>query len=113
MTDYLNEYQEIVNRNKNLFSQCAEVGDAFKNLHKKACASKTLDAKQKELIALGIAIAIRCEGCIISHVSACVREGATLDEISDTIEIAIMMGGGPSVMYAGKAFECAQQFLNK
>ena len=55
-------------------------------------------------------ITIRCEGCIISHVNDCKNAGVTLEEIYETIEVAILMGGGPSVMYGGIAAECAEEF---
>ncbi|KUF10274.1 carboxymuconolactone decarboxylase family protein [Pseudoponticoccus marisrubri] len=65
-----------------------------------------LDHKQKELIALGIAVAIRCEPCILFHVEALVRLGATRDEIAETLAVCVEMGGGPGVMYGTKALAC-------
>ena len=75
-----------------------------------ALAPKALDAKTKELIALGIGIAIRCDDCIAFHIKAAVERGATREEISETLGMAIYMGAGPSVMYASHAFAALQQF---
>jgi AhpD family alkylhydroperoxidase len=63
-------------------------------------------AKTKELIALGIGVAIRCNDCIAFHIKAAVEHGATCEEIG----VAIYMGAGPSVMYASHAFAALQQF---
>ena len=42
-----------------------------------------------------------------------IKLGATRDEIVETINVAIMMGGGPSTVYGGKALACADQFLQE
>ena len=59
--------------------------------------------KQKELVALGIAVAIRCEPCILFHTEALVRMGTTREEIAETLAVCVEMGGGPGVMYGTKA----------
>jgi AhpD family alkylhydroperoxidase len=83
---------------------------AFAGMAQAATASKALDAKTKELIALGIAVAVRCDDCIAFHAKAAVERGATRDEVSETLAMAIYMGAGPSVMYASHAFEAFTQF---
>ena len=57
-------------------------------------------------MALGIAIATKCEACIAIHVETLVKCGATRDELGDVLAMSIQMGGGPSMMYAAKALEC-------
>jgi AhpD family alkylhydroperoxidase len=61
-------------------------------------------------MALSIAIAVRCEGCIAFHVHDAIAAGATRQEIVETIGVAVMMGGGPAAMYACDAFEALEQF---
>ena len=83
---------------------------AFSSLAQAATVSKALDAKTKELIALGIAVAVRCDDCIAFHVKAALERGATKDEVTETLGMAIFMGAGPSVMYATHAIEAYSQF---
>jgi AhpD family alkylhydroperoxidase len=71
-----------------------------------------LDTKTKELLSLGIAVAIRCDPCIAFHAESAVKHGATREEVLETISIAIYMGAGPSVMYAAKALEAFDQFAS-
>jgi len=82
----------------------------FANLHKAATAAGKLDAKTKELIALGIAVAIHCESCIAYHVHDALKAGATRAEVVETLGVAMMMGGGPATMYACDAFAALEQF---
>lgn len=111
MTNYNDELQEVLANNKNLFSSVGDTGKAFRDVHDSAIKAGALDSKTKALEALAIAIAIRCEGCILQHVKGAIKLGATRDEIVETINVAIMMGGGPSTVYGGKALACADQFL--
>jgi AhpD family alkylhydroperoxidase len=87
-----------------------DVMKAFSGIAQTALTPKALDVKTKELIALGISIAIRCDDCIAFHIKAAVEHGATPEEISETLGMAIYMGAGPSVMYASHAFSALQQF---
>jgi len=82
----------------------------FGQLHRHAVAEGALSAKIKELIALGIGIAARCEGCVAYHVHDALRAGATRKEIIETIGVAVLMGGGPAAMYGAEAFEALDQF---
>ena len=82
----------------------------FGQLHRQAVADGALSTKVKELIALGIGIAARCDGCIAYHVHDALKAGATRKEIVETIGVAILMGGGPATMYGAEAFEALNQF---
>jgi len=86
---------------------------AFSELARAATEPKALDRKTKELLALGISVAIRCDGCVAFHAEAAVKQGATRDEVMETMGMAIYMGAGPSVMYAAQAVEAFDQFSAK
>ena len=86
-----------------------EVMKAFGALAQVASAPKALDAKTKELLALGIAVAVRCDDCIAFHVKAAVDHGATREEVLETLGMAIYMGAGPSAMYASHALNAYKQ----
>ena len=95
---------------KNVRSGAPDVMKAFSAVAQAALAPKALDAKTKELIALAISVAIRCDDCIAFHAKAAVELGASRDEVLETLGLAIYMGAGPSVMYASHALEAAAQF---
>ncbi|MGQ4618907.1 carboxymuconolactone decarboxylase family protein [Nocardia sp. R7R-8] len=76
---------------------------AFQELHKAASAPGALPSAVKELIALAIAIATQCDGCIAWHVTNAVKAGAQRDQVLETIGVAVMMGGGPATYYGSKA----------
>jgi AhpD family alkylhydroperoxidase len=82
----------------------------FAQLHKQAVADGALTGKVKELIALAIAVAVRCEGCIAFHTHDALKAGASWQEILEAIGVAVLMGGGPSVMYGAEALAALDQF---
>ncbi len=86
-----------------------EVAQAFSALASAASGPGVLDIKTKELIALAIGIAGRCDGCIGFHTAAAIKHGATRDEVLETIGMAIYMGGGPSFVYGAQALEAYDQ----
>ncbi len=87
-----------------------EVMTAFGGLAKSALAEGVLDPKTKELIATAIAVAVRCDGCVAFHVKAAVKNGASREELLQTLAMTIYMGGGPSMIYAAQALEAYDQF---
>ena len=76
---------------------------AFGELSKAVKDTGALSPKEKEYIALGIAISQRCEPCIAFHVEALMRAGASREELGDVLAMCIQMGGGPALMYAAHA----------
>lgn len=87
-----------------------DVMKAFSGMAQAALRTKALDTKTKELIALAIGVAVRCDDCIAFHAKAAVDQGASADEILETLGMAMYMGAGPSVMYAAHALEAYKQF---
>jgi AhpD family alkylhydroperoxidase len=49
---------------------------------------KALDKKTAELVAVSAAAALHCEHCLEAHMTRAIAEGATLDEIMDTLLVA-------------------------
>lgn len=103
MSDYLQRERELLGEMRALTKATPGPSQAFSALVKSVNDSGVLDHKTKELIALGIAIAIRCEGCLLFHVRALVGLGATREEVTGAIDVAVEMGGGPARVYGAHA----------
>ena len=67
----------------------------FGTLFSKVMGEGVLTVREKELIALGIAVATQCEPCIKLHVKKCLGAGATKEQILEAASVAVMMAGGP------------------
>ena len=110
MKDWQQVTQKVAAQMRNLRADAPEVMQAFARLASAALAANALDAKAKELIALGIAVAARCDDCIAFHVKAALARGASKAEVAETLGMAIYMGAGPSAMYASHALGAFNQF---
>ncbi|WP_293749860.1 carboxymuconolactone decarboxylase family protein [uncultured Paraglaciecola sp.] len=97
-TNHVQRYEKLKLLSAQLISEIPEVMAGFGELHSSAVAKGALDTKSKELIALGIAIAVHCDGCIAFHVHDALNAGATRQETLEAIGVAILMGGGPSMV---------------
>lgn len=95
---------------KELRGGAPDVMKGFSAIAQAALKANALDTKTKELIALAIGVATRCDGCVAFHAEAAVKLGATREEVLETMGMAIYMGAGPSVMYAAQALEAFDQF---
>lgn len=89
------------------------VYDGFGALHAAAFADGAVDNKTKELIALAISIAVRCDVCIASHARGAAKHGATEAEVAETIGVAISMSGGPGTVYGPRALAAFRDFAPK
>ncbi len=94
-----------------LSKESPKIAEGFTTIHKTVGVDNAISTKHKKLMSLSIAISIRCEGCIALHTKGAIEAGATKDEIVETIGVAILMGGGPSLVYGNKAYEAMNEMM--
>ncbi|WP_421701369.1 carboxymuconolactone decarboxylase family protein [Aliiroseovarius sp.] len=104
------KFDALKNQVRGLNGANAEAAKAFQGVGKAVKEGGVVEFKTKEFVALGIAVATKCEPCIMFHIDALIRAGATRDEVADVLGMCIQMGGGPGLMYASKALECYDEF---
>lgn len=94
----IEKIEKIIQERKtshSLLMKNSEVYKAFLKVEQAAFKDGKLSKKYKELIALGISLAINCEPCMEHHINQALTSGASYDEIIETIGVSIEMGGGP------------------
>lgn len=110
MTDYAARIAELDEYAGELRKLVPDTLSAFGALSRAAQTPGALDKRTKELLALAISVATRCEGCVAYHARGVQRTGATRQEVAEALGVAIQMGGGPSVNYAADALRAFDQF---
>jgi AhpD family alkylhydroperoxidase len=113
MKDYPGIVARISTNLRALRQDIPETMRGFSALAQAATRPQALDRKTKELIALAIGVATRCDGCIGFHTEALVQLGASRAEVEETLGMAVYMGGGPALMYAADALAALEQFQAK
>jgi AhpD family alkylhydroperoxidase len=82
-------------------------------LEAKAFSDRLLEKKTKELMALSISIVTKCEPCMEWHLDQALQSGAGDEEIYETIDVAIEMGGGQAGAYARFVLNALEYFKAK
>jgi AhpD family alkylhydroperoxidase len=72
-----------------------------------AAGQKTnrLDPKTRELIAVAVAISLRCDGCITVHTDAARKLGATPEELAEALGVAVSINAGAAIVYSTRAMD--------
>ena len=110
----MTSYQDITRTTSaQLASLRADIPDTMRGFSAMAQAATkdgALDKTTKELIAMALSVAARCDPCLGYHTQALVKLGCTREELAEALGMAVYMGGGPSLMYAARASEAFDQF---
>ncbi len=109
-TDHVARHAELMAGLRRLYRIAPGPMRGFNTLHTSSVADGALPRAVKELMALAIGITSHCDGCIAFHVHDALAAGATRAQIEETLGVAIMMGGGPAVVYAADALTALDQF---
>ena len=64
-----------------------------------------LGAKVRELIALAVAVTLRCDGCITVHTEAAIKHGATKEEIAEALGVATSVNAGAALVYSARVMD--------
>ncbi|MFN3988275.1 MAG: carboxymuconolactone decarboxylase family protein [Rhodocyclaceae bacterium] len=97
---------------RTMHKEVPEVMQGFGALSKAALKPGVLSELDKELIALAIGVASRCDACIGFHVKALIRLGVTREQLLETLAVCTYMGGGPVLMYAAEAVRAYEEFTS-
>ena len=96
-------HNKLVASNSRIYKKFIELdNETYKN--------GSLSTMQKELIALGISIIINCESCMQHHIQKAISAGATEEQIIETIEVTIEMGGGPATVSSRFALKVLEYY---
>jgi AhpD family alkylhydroperoxidase len=98
-------YQEWSGRMSHAKASAPDAARGFGSLYQGVMKPGAISVREKELVALGIGMALRCEPCIYTHVEKALKAGATRDQIIETAGVAVMMQGGPTYTYLPKVVE--------
>lgn len=84
----------------------------FFALDNKAYLNGALPAKVKELMGLVGSMVLRCNDCIFYHIDRALEEGASREEIYETFNIALIIGGSIVIPHLRYAMEVLDDLTN-
>ncbi|MGL6242694.1 carboxymuconolactone decarboxylase family protein [Pseudomonas sp.] len=109
-----NAYREsLLERVGDYAKQSPDVMRGLTTIDNAAVKTGRLEPKVHELIALAVAITTRCDGCISVHTKKAVEHGASLEEITEALGVAIALNAGAALTYSARVVEAYQQLPAK
>jgi len=109
-TDIKKKIQESLAYRTKLATKYPAIAEGFAALQKGVMQDGRVKVKEKELIAVGISVGLRCIPCIYAHTRSALKLGATPEEIMEAAAVAILMAGGPGMAYVVDVFKAIDAF---
>ncbi len=108
MSDAKDFYERIGGKMEKMKKDMPAVTTGFGSLFGKIMTDGALSLREKELVALGIAVALNCSPCIRAHTKKCLEAGAGKEQILEAAAVAVVMGGGPAYMHVPEVIEALE-----
>jgi AhpD family alkylhydroperoxidase len=101
-----NEYlQQLLTEIGEIGRTSPDIVRGYRTLSDAGQKTGKLDAKTRELIALAVAVTLRCDGCITTHASAAIKNGAQKEEIVEALGVAISVNAGAALVYSARVLD--------
>ena len=111
MLDWVGYKKSLLSRVGQLGKLAPETIKGYQALSQAGDKTDLLDAKNRELIALAVAVALRCDGCITVHSAQAVKLGATKEEIAEALGVAVAISAGAAVVYSARTLDAVDAHL--
>jgi len=108
--DFQHVIHDLRQPTRDLRAAIPEIWAGFRDLHEASMADGVLPGRLKELIALAIAVAEGCDGCIAYHARAAALKGASESEVAEALGVALLMAGGPASVDGPRALQAFRDF---
>ncbi len=82
-----------------------DLSDAFENLASEIMKDGALSSKEKSIIALACAVAVKCEHCVKAHKKKALESGATIEELLEAAAVAGQVRLGSGLTFASFLLE--------
>src|SRR6202030_427689 len=102
MMDWNQYHKEVGARIGDLMKVSPDTVRGYQTLSAANSKTSKLGEKTRQLISLAVAVTTRCDGCIVVHTDAALKAGATKEEISEALGVAVAMNAGAALVYSAR-----------
>ena len=104
-----NDYQKAVGgRLAELSKLSPDTVKGYMTLSAANAQATHLGEKMRQLISLAVAVTTRCDGCIVFHTDAALKAGASREEISEALGVAVAMNAGAALIYSTRVLDAVE-----
>ena len=108
MLNWIDYRKKLTGRIGEFAAASPDTFKGYQTLSRAAEKTGQLDAKTRELIALAVSVTTRCDGCITVHTDLALKAGATKEEISEALGVAVAMNAGAALIYSLRVLDAAE-----
>ena len=101
-------YQKFAADTEKMKEMAPSMMAGFGGMFQKIMAEGSLTVREKELIALGIGVAVKCKPCIYLHVKKSLSVGATKEQVLEAAQVGVMMAGGPGFTHIPEVIDAIE-----
>jgi AhpD family alkylhydroperoxidase len=105
MIDWNSYRQQVVAGVGGIAKLSPDTVKGYAQLSQANAKTGAFDAKTRELIALAVAISLRCDGCIAVHSAEARKAGASKEEIAEALGVAISVNAGAALVYSTRTID--------
>lgn len=105
MLDWKQYRQQLFGRISEIATLAPDSVKGYQTLSNAGKKTNHLDAKTRELIAVAVAVSLRCDGCIAVHSAEAVKQGATKEEIAEALGVSIALNAGATMVYSARVMD--------
>jgi len=114
LMDKLTKFNEERQRLNEVVSHYAKSGmKKFLHLDHITYEAGSLDKRTKEMLGLVSSLVLRCDDCILYHLTQCLQLGITPGEILEVLEVGLLVGGSITIPHIRRAIDVMDQSIKK
>ena len=106
--DWSQYHKEIGGRVGDLAKLSPDTVRGYQTLSAANSKNSLLGEKTRQLISLAVAVTTRCDGCIVFHTDAALKAGASKEEISEALGVAVSMNAGAALIYSARVLDAVE-----
>ncbi|MFM0054414.1 carboxymuconolactone decarboxylase family protein [Paraburkholderia phytofirmans] len=110
MLNWIDYRQELFGRIGEIAKLSPDTVRGYQALSSAGQKKDLLGAKTRELIAIAVAVSLRCDGCITVHTAEALKHGATREEIAEALGVAIAVNAGAAMVYSARTIDAAAAY---
>ena len=105
MLDWNSYRQQLIETIGKMARLSPDTVRGYSSLSSAGLKTNHLDPKIRELIALAVAVSLRCDGCITVHTDAAIKHGASREEIAEALGVAVSVNAGAALVYSARVMD--------
>jgi AhpD family alkylhydroperoxidase len=108
MIDWIDYQKQLGGRLGEVAKLSPDTLKGYQTLSAANSQNSKLGEKTRQLISLAVAVTTKCDGCIVFHSEAALKAGATKEEISEALGVAVAMNAGAALIYATRVLDAVE-----